>query len=286
MAKNSLGRGLDSLFEPEGPSHEGDILMIPVTDIQGNPYQPRKTFREEELLEMMDSLANHGILQPIILTKIPSRGEGYFLVAGERRYRAACRLGWETIPGIVKDIPETSLLEIALVENLQRSDLNPVEIAVGLNQLIEECTWTQEQLAKHLGMKRSTIANYLRILALPIETLGLLETGELNMGHAKILLGIKDPQMQKKWENSIIEEGLSVRSLEKNIGKKTFPKKAVPEWAVSSQETLTSSFGRAVRIKPVKKAFQITVDIQDEKDLNDFLGRLGLTPDYESERSE
>lgn len=281
MARNSLGRGLDSLFEPEGPSHEGDILMIPVGEIQGNPYQPRKTFKEEELLEMMDSLSNHGILQPVILTKIPGRGPGYFIVAGERRYRAACRLGWETIPGIVKDIPENSLLEIALVENLQRSDLNPVEIAVGLNQLIEECTWTQEQLAKHLGMKRSTIANYLRILALPIETLGLLETGDLNMGHAKILLGIKDPQMQKKWESAILEEGLSVRTLEKSIGKKSPAKKTLPGWAVSRQESLTLSLGRSVRIKPVKKAFQVTLDVQDERDLNDLFEQLGI---IESER--
>ncbi len=284
MAKNSLGRGLDSLFEPEGPSHEGDVLMIPVGDIQGNPYQPRKTFKEEELLEMMESLSNHGILQPVILTRIQSRGDGYFLVAGERRYRAACRLGWETIPSIVKEIPEDRLLEIALVENLQRSDLNPVEIAVGLNQLIEECTWTQEQLAKHLGMKRSTIANYLRILALPIETLGLLETGELNMGHAKILLGIKDPLLQKKWENAILAEGLSVRSLEKNIGKKSPPRKAVPDWVISRQEVLTSAVGRSVRIKPGKKAFQVTVEVQDESDLNRFLDQLGVTSGHEGER--
>jgi ParB family chromosome partitioning protein len=284
MAKNSLGRGLDSLFEPEGPSHEGDVLMIPVGDIQGNPYQPRKTFKEEELLEMMESLSNHGILQPVILTRIQSRGDGYFLVAGERRYRAACRLGWETIPSIVKEIPEDRLLEIALVENLQRSDLNPVEIAVGLNQLIEECTWTQEQLAKHLGMKRSTIANYLRILALPIETLGLLETGELNMGHAKILLGIKDPLLQKKWENAILAEGLSVRSLEKNIGKKSPLRKSVPDWVISRQEVLTSAFGRSVRIKPGKKAFQVTVEVQDESDLNRFLDQLGVTSGHEGER--
>jgi len=284
MAKNSLGRGLDSLFEPEGPSHEGDILMIPVGEIQSNPYQPRKTFKEDELLEMMESLSNHGILQPVILTRISSRGDGYFLVAGERRYRAACRLGWETIPALVKDIAEDSLLEIALVENLQRSDLNPVEIAVGMNQLIEECTWTQEQLAKHLGMKRSTIANYLRILALPIETLGLLETGALNMGHAKILLGIKDPQQQKKWENSILEEGLSVRSLEKNIGKKTSVQKTVPGWAISRQESLTSAFGRSIRIRPVKKAFHVTVEIKDESDLNSFLEQLGVTSSQEDER--
>jgi len=284
MAKNSLGRGLDSLFEPEGPSHEGDILMIPVGEIQSNPYQPRKTFKEEELLEMMDSLSNHGILQPVILTRLQSRGDGYFLVAGERRYRAACRLGWDTISAIVKSIPEDSLLEIALVENLQRSDLNPVEIAVGLNQLIEECTWTQEQLAKHLGMKRSTIANYLRILALPIETLGLLETGELNMGHAKILLGIKDPQLQKKWENSILEEGLSVRSLEKNIGKKSPIRKSVPGWALSRQESLTSTLGRSVRIKPGKKTFQVTVEVQDESDLNSFLEQIGILSAQEGER--
>ncbi len=284
MAKSGLGRGLDSLFDPEGLQHEGDIVTIPLVDIQVNPHQPRKTFREEELQEMVESLATHGILQPVIVTRIPDRGDGYFLVAGERRFRAATRLGWEGIPAILKDIPERNLLEIALVENLQRADLNPVEIAVGLNQLIEECTWTQEQVAKHLGMKRPTIANYLRILALPPETLGRIESGELNMGHAKVLLGIKDPQWQREMETTILEEGLSVRGLEQSVGKKKGVRKVVPSWVGHRQIELTRTFGRSVKIRPGKKSFQVVMEIRNEEDLDGLIRQWGISGNGSEEK--
>ncbi|MHB1285122.1 MAG: ParB/RepB/Spo0J family partition protein [Leptospirales bacterium] len=274
MAKNGLGRGLDSLFESEGPEKKEDILLIPLADIQPNPFQPRKIFREEEIRDMAESLQNHGLLQPIVIIRREGDGpEEYILVSGERRFRAAKSLGWEKIPAILRAAGDRDLLELALVENLQRSDLNPVEVAEGFNRLIEEFQWSQEELARHLGMKRSTVANFLRVLTLPSGIVQKIEQGAISLGHAKVLLGVKDSQEQLALEKEIVQKNLSVRELESRISQKQ-SKKEVPSWAKRGKEVLSSMLARPVSISRAKNKVKFTVAIENEQEFAHFLKKI------------
>ncbi len=271
MAKNGLGRGLDSLFESEGPEKKEDILLIPLGDIHPNPFQPRKIFREEEIRDMAESLQNHGLLQPIVIIRREGGGpEEYILVSGERRYRAAKSLGWDKIPAILRTAGDRDLLELALVENLQRSDLNPVEVAEGFNRLIEEFQWSQEELARHLGMKRSTVANFLRVLTLPSGIVQKIEQGAISLGHAKVLLGVKNSQEQLALEKEIVQKNLSVRELESRISQKQ-SKKEVPSWAKRGRDILSSMLARPVAISRAKNKVKFTVAIENEQEFAHFL---------------
>lgn len=280
MVKNGLGRGLDSLFGSEGPEKKEDVLLIPVSQIRPNPFQPRKTFREEEIREMAESLKNHGLLQPVIVMK-KERPDGqeaeeeFILIAGERRFRAARSLEWATIPAVIRTYGDRELLELALVENLQRSDLNPVEVAEGFNRLIEEFTWTQEELAAHLGMKRSTIANFLRILTLPPGILQKIEQGELSLGHAKVLLGVKDSREQMILEEEIVRNNMSVRDLENRISEKQV-RQDVPLWGKKGADLLSKAFSHPVYVSRSKNKVKFTVAIENESELTAFLERMGF----------
>jgi ParB family chromosome partitioning protein len=280
MVKNGLGRGLDSLFGSEGPEKKEDVLLIPVSQIRPNPFQPRKTFREEEIREMAESLKNHGLLQPVIVMKKerPDGQDGedeYILIAGERRFRAARSLEWATIPAVIRTYGDRELLELALVENLQRSDLNPVEVAEGFNRLIEEFSWTQEELAAHLGMKRSTIANFLRILTLPPGILQKIEQGELSFGHAKVLLGVKDSREQLILEEEIVRNNMSVRDLENRISEKQV-RQDVPLWGKKGADLLSKAFSHPVHVSRSKNKVKFTVAIENESELTAFLERMGF----------
>lgn len=280
MVKNGLGRGLDSLFGSEGPEKKEDVLLIPVSQIRPNPFQPRKTFREEEIREMAESLKNHGLLQPVIVMKKerPDGQDGedeYILIAGERRFRAARSLEWATIPAVIRTYGDRELLELALVENLQRSDLNPVEVAEGFNRLIEEFSWTQEELAAHLGMKRSTIANFLRILTLPPGILQKIEQGELSFGHAKVLLGVKDSREQLILEEEIVRNNMSVRDLENRISEKQV-RQDVPLWGKKGADLLSKAFSHPVYVSRSKNKVKFTVAIENESELTAFLERMGF----------
>ena len=205
-----------------------DIMRIPVDLIEPNPYQPRMSFDQEALEELADSIRTLGLIQPItVRRKSDSR---YQIISGERRFRA-CRLaGLDMIPAYIRDTNDQGMLEMAIVENIQREDLDPIEVAMSYQRLIEECSLTQEQMAIRVGTKRASVTNYLRLLKLPAKIQHDLKVGLLSVGHAKVLLGIEDLKVQEYLCDLVIKEGMSVRQLEEKIAKLAEPKKkAEPE---------------------------------------------------------
>lgn len=212
-----LGRGLEALLASttaRSPDGQLTLQRIPVAQVRANPYQPRKDFRPEELDELEASLRVSGLLQPITVRRPPA-GAGYELIAGERRLRAATRLGWTEIPAIVRDIDDRTLLSLALVENLQRADLNPLEEAEGYQRLIDEFGLTQQQVAELVGKDRTTITNALRVLALPASVRRMLADGQLTLGHARAILAASGEQAMAELARAAATEGLSVREVER-----------------------------------------------------------------------
>lgn len=272
MAKISLGRGIDSLYGEE-PRDE-PALSVPVASIHPNPYQPRKSFPPEALSELAASMKRHGLLHPVIVVK---KGGGYTLVSGERRLRAAESLGWSDIPAIVRDFTDQDLLEIALVENLKRSDLNPVEIAEGLKRLSEEFQWTQENLSEFIGFKRSTVANYLRLLDLNPEVIEALSGGTITFGHAKVLSALGEEE-QLRWKNEIIRRDLSVRALEDRISRKQRPRPAddlpTKEWIRENNQTLERALPCRARILKQKKGWKVELNFTKMDELESMITRL------------
>ena len=216
MAKNTrgLGRGLDSLFadvEEAGVT----VQEIPVGELDPNPDQPRQTFDDEGIAQLAESIREQGVLQPLLV--VPASGGRYRIVAGERRYRAGRAAGLDTLPCIVKDIDVIHQMEIALIENLQREDLNPVEAARGVRALMQQCGYTQEKVSARLGKSRPAVANLLRILTLPEEVTELVRLGSLSQGHARALAALTDPKQQVALAVRAAEEGLSVRDMERLV---------------------------------------------------------------------
>jgi len=214
-----LGRGLEALLGSAGglaSSDDGVLKSIPIGQIGRNPFQPRREFNSEELGELQESLNSSGLLQPITVRRRPGK-DGFELIAGERRLRAAMKLGWKEIPAIIKDIDDRTILTLALVENLQRTDLNPIEEGEGYHRLSHEFGLTQQQIAETVGKDRTTIANMLRLLQLPEVVRKLLQDGDLTMGHAKVLLGLEDPAMIATLAREIVKEGLTVREVERRL---------------------------------------------------------------------
>ena len=222
-----LGRGLEALLtakaaaspaaaattaEPGAPREA--LRNLPVADIRPNPYQPRKEFRPDELEELQNSLRASGLLQPITVRKSQS-GRGYELIAGERRLRAATALGWTEIPAVVKEIDDSTLLTLALVENLQRADLNPLEEAEGYQRLIDEFSLTQQQVGEVVGKDRTTVANMLRVLKLPTSVRRLLQDGQITLGHARALLAFDSEHAMVEMAREIVANGLNVRDVER-----------------------------------------------------------------------
>ena len=218
-----LGRGLEALLAsttkaPDKPAADGPrepaLQRIPLAQIRANPYQPRKEFREEDLEELEASLKATGLLQPITVRR-PAVGAGFELIAGERRLRAATRLGWTDIPAIVRDIDDRTLLTLALVENLQRADLNPLEEADGYQRLIDEFGLTQGQVAEIVGKDRTTVANTMRVLALPPSVRRMVADGQLTLGHARAILAVTGEAAMADLARTVIAGGLSVRETER-----------------------------------------------------------------------
>lgn len=218
-----LGRGLEALIstakaqreqrvdEPKG-ANQGEVTSVRLSDVAPNHFQPRRVFNEEELAELEASLRSTGLLQPI--TVRARTGGGWELVAGERRLRAATRIGWTEIPALVRDFDDRAMLTLALVENLQRADLNALEEAEGYQRLLDEFQLTQQQVAEAVGKDRSTIANLLRVLALPPGVRRMVEQGQITTGHARALLAVKDAKRQQELANEIVAHQLSVRDVE------------------------------------------------------------------------
>ena len=219
-----LGRGLDALLATRSPAPAaatavvtpapGDTLReLPIREIRANPFQPRKEFRPEELAELEASLKTNGLLQAVTVRRAAD-GKGYELIAGERRLRAATRLGWSNIPAVVKEIDDQALLTLALVENLQRADLNPIEEGEGYQRLISEFALTQQDVAEIVGKDRSTVANTLRLLNLPVAIRSMVRDGHLTVGHARALLAISNERDMLELAREIVAKGLTVRDVE------------------------------------------------------------------------
>lgn len=236
MINKGLGRGLDALFG----TYEGDVsynkitkptetntgvLEVDINKIKPNPNQPRKNFDEDALKDLAASIKVHGIVQPIVLNK---NADGtYMIIAGERRWRAANLCGLKTVPAIIKDYTEKQIKEISIIENLQREDLNPVEAAKAIKELMDEYGLTQEAVSEHIGKSRSNVANTLRLLTLYPAVLDMIEKGKISAGHARCLVVVEDANEQLKLANAIVSKNLSVRDLEKAIKAYTNPAKKV-----------------------------------------------------------
>lgn len=283
MAKGrgGLGRGLESLFEDAAPSFESDtrIETLPLREIEPDPGQPRKTFDDETLAELSASIAEHGLLQPIAVRPKPSGG--YLIVAGERRWRASRMAGLTEVPVIVRDVTDEQAMELALVENLQREDLDPVEEAAGIRELMTRCDLTQEQAARKLGKSRSALANSLRLLSLPETVLELLKSGFITIGHAKVVLGLPTPELQEEAAQMIADNQLNVRQAEALCKKLAKPAKepvAAPlpsALPVEVEESLKQALGSEVRVAYHDGKGKLTVHFYSDDQLKAFANLLG-----------
>ena len=196
------------------PKDTSDVLRIPVDLIEPNPYQPRMSFDNEALQELAVSIRTLGLIQPITVRR---KGDKYQIISGERRYRASLIAGMDMIPAYIRDASEQGMLEMAIVENIQRENLDPIEVAMSYQRLMEECRLTQEQMADRVGKKRASVANQLRLLKLPAKVQHDLKVGLVSVGHAKVLLGVEDPAVQEALCDLIVKNGLSVRQLEEKV---------------------------------------------------------------------
>ena len=275
MAKMSgLGKGLDALFGPtpvEEQVQENDILKnLKITEVEPNRDQPRKRFDQEALEELAESIKEYGLIQPIIVTK---KDDYYQIIAGERRWRACKIAGLKEIPAIIRENDERKNSEIALIENIQREDLNPYEKAVGIKHLMEEYGLRQEDVAKKLGKSRSAIANSVRILNLDPRVLEFAKEGKLSEGHCKSLLSITDNERQYKTAVQMIERGATVRQLEKAVKVKTSKEQQDKNHALYKdiENTFQGFFGTKVRLDAGKRRGKIVIEYSSNDDLERIL---------------
>ena len=278
---HGLGRGLDSLF-PAAEDWGTTIQEIPVGELDPNPDQPRRTFSDDSISQLADSIREQGVLQPLLVA--PTAGGRYIIIAGERRYRAGREAGLETLPCIVKDIDVIRQREIALIENLQREDLNPIEAARGIKALMDQCGYTQEKIGERLGKSRPAVANMLRLLQLPDEVTEMVKDGLLTAGHARVLAGIPDQEEQLRLARKAVEEGLNVRQMEqlaKNAAGKP-KKKAAPKELPAELGELQDKIRRKTGLKSTltgsirKGRIVLQYSSREELErLNDLLDTLG-----------
>ncbi|MEI2469421.1 ParB/RepB/Spo0J family partition protein [Peribacillus frigoritolerans] len=279
MAKG-LGKGLNALFNSGEISKDEIVREIKLRELRPNPYQPRKSFRLEAIEELKQSIMEHGILQPIIARKSI---KGYEIVAGERRYRAAKEADLKTVPVVVRELSEQQMMELAILENLQREDLNPIEEAAAYQTLLEKLEFTQEQLANRLGKSRPHIANHLRLLSLPEGIRKYISDGEISMGHGRALLGLKKKEMLKPVADKVLKEGMNVRQLEQyihqlndTVSRETKPKKQEKkDIFIKQRETsLRERLGTSVTIKQSKKKGKIEIEFFSKEDLERILNLI------------
>lgn len=291
MKKKSMGRGLGALLDDANPIEEleriqevgGSVNTLRISDIEPNKDQPRKHFDQEGLLQLAESIGQHGVLQPILVSPIPTGG--YRIIAGERRWRAARMAGLSEIPAVVKEFTDEVVLQLALIENLQREDLNPIEEAQGYYRLCEEYRLTQEQVAKVVGRSRPAVANALRLLKLDDEVIRMIEYGELSAGHARTLLSFP-AEDQLKIAELVISKELSVRELEElatkyHIKKDDELRKSKDLLSRDSfydnvQLQLEQSFGKTAVIKVKQNKGKIELKFNSKAELKELLERLSL----------
>jgi ParB family transcriptional regulator, chromosome partitioning protein len=273
-----LGKGISALFPEVEDTSKASVQEIAIKECRPNPYQPRKTFHADAIEELKESIIQHGILQPIVVRKSI---KGFEIVVGERRYRAAKEAGLEKIPAIVKELTDEKMMELALLENLQREDLTPIEEAQAYSNLMNELRITQEDLSKRLGKSRSHIANMVRLLSLPENIVAYINNGELSMGHGRALLGLKDKEQLIPLVNKIRSEKLNVRQVEKLIAtlnekqpikKKENPKKDI--FLAERESVLRDHLGTAVSIQRGKRKGKIEIEFYTDDDLERIIELL------------
>lgn len=279
--KSGLGRGLSALVsEAEyetGSASSKSETKVPIEDIFPNPDQPRTHFNESELKELSDSILEHGVLQPLLVRK---KNNGYEIIAGERRYQASKLAGLEELSVIIKDVDDQEMLAIALIENLQRSDLNPIEEAKGYRQLIDSSGMTQEALSKAVSKSRSAITNSLRILDLPEQVQQYIFDGKLTAGHARAILAVPYEDARIKLAEKVVAEGLSVRATENlaplfSVGESPKPKRTVtPQSYKKAARILRQTFNTNVRVKNTRGKNKIEIEFKDEDDLQRILSQV------------
>lgn len=279
--KPALGRGLGSLMG-ETKAETGFVQAeneneIEIGKIHPNPNQPRTHFNETELQELSESIKVHGVLQPLI---VRADETGYEIIAGERRYQASKLAGIDKLPVIIKDVNDQQMLEIALIENLQRSDLNPIEEAKGYRQLIKQSGMTQEALAKAVSKSRSTITNSLRLLDLPDEVQGMLFDGKLSAGHARAILAVPFEDARIRLAEKVVNEGLSVRATENlaplfSVGDAPKPQRPVtPQSFKRAARALRQMFNTNVKVKSLRGKNKIEIEFKDEEELSRIISRM------------
>ncbi|HJT18509.1 MAG TPA: ParB/RepB/Spo0J family partition protein [Thermoanaerobaculia bacterium] len=279
--KKALGRGLGALIPQkveQAPAAAG-LTHIPIDRIAANPYQPRKTFNERSIDELARSVREHGIVQPLVVTR--TSDNRYRLIAGERRFRAAQKAGLQSVPAVIKDLQhEGDALQLALIENIQREDLNPMEEANAYHQLHDEFGLTQEEISKRVGKERSTVANFLRLVKLPDSVKQRLASGQLSMGHARALLSLDSPKKQEQLADRIVKNSLNVRQAETLAsGGGATAKKEKPKdvFTRDAEEKLTKTLRTKVEIDRKKRGGTIHIRFTSEDDLirifEDLTGR-------------
>ena len=255
-----------------------DILRIPVDLIEPNPFQPRKSFDAEALEELAESIRTFGLIQPLTV-RAKSNGK-YQISSGERRYRAARLAGLEMVPAYIRDASDQGMLEMAIVENIQRENLDPIEVAMSYQRLIDECNLTQEKMAERVGKKRASVTNYLRLLKLPAKVQHDLKVGLVSVGHAKVLLGLEDPAVQEALCDSIVKNGLSVRQLEDKIKRlSAVPseehEQELPDFYYRVLEHIGRYFGDNISLRRGKSGKgTITIHFNSDAEMEGFLKAL------------
>jgi len=276
-----LGRGLDALIPSLSVNEDDKVIEITLSQLRPNPYQPRKTFDEEAIKDLAESIKQHGVIQPIIVRSVV---KGYEIIAGERRFRASQLLGNATIPAVVRSFSDQQAMEIALIENLQREDLNAIELAIAYQSIMDKFNLTQEELSLKVGKSRSHIANFLRLLALPAEIKDNVSRGTLSMGHARALAGVKEDAKKRELAKLTIANEWSVRELEETIQKlerggerqnQPQPKsKKRDPFIEQLEESLRERFKTTVKIKQQKDKGRIELLYYNKQDLERLLELL------------
>ena len=277
-ARQALGKGLGALI-PEKPSPEIETKRVfdfcGIEEVQPNPFQPRRAFDDEHLHELVDSIREKGILQPLVVRK---KGEIYELIAGERRWRAAQKAGIKEVPIVIKEVPDSEVLELSLIENIQRENLNPIEEGEAFRRLIEQFHLTQEEVSRKVGKDRTTITNTIRLLKLPPEIRQSLTEGSISMGHARAFLSLDGPEKQRLALKKVLQAGLSVRQTE-NLVKRlrsrgaSTPARSNPEWNAIMEE-LQRVLGTKVRIVGKRKRGKIEIAFYSPEELDRIIELL------------
>ena len=281
--KGGLGKGLDAIFYDNAREDDAGAVELGINDLEPNRTQPRQSFDDGAMTELADSIAQHGVLQPILVR--PLLSGGYQIVAGERRWRASRMAGLTTVPAVIRDLTDSEVMQLALIENLQREDLKPLEEANGYKMLMDNFEFTQEEIAKTVGKSRPAITNALRLLNLPEDMQNMLERGEMTAGHARTLLSFKNEDQMEAAARRVTMEGISVRELEKMAKraneekpeKADKPAKRRIRYYDEAELALGDVLNRVVHISGTKKKAALTIEFYGEEDLKNLLYDLKLT---------